>query len=264
LTQDFRDWLPVDAITGPSFTAIFGPIVDAWAERWFGGSRVVLHDVQPREPKPSFKPMTGPWRYLTDDICVSCDGDMQAALAGLALDVRQDMPKLSADDHMLIGDFALRMFEDLARSLSQSLDIEADLRGGEAVRPFADEATLDLFIADDDKRTAFIVAIAAPALFRLRKRQCARFIPEKLAALSITDILGGVSVGFEARLGRANMSARDLHDIAEGDVVVLDRPLASPLELFGETSGRLLFKAMLEQNDGDLALIACAIEGNKT
>jgi Type III flagellar switch regulator (C-ring) FliN C-term len=57
------------------------------------------------------------------------------------------------------------------------------------------------------------------------------------------------------------MDVSDLRGMAEGDVVVLDRMLTDALDIVGEGSGRLLFKAKLEQHDGSLALMACEIKG---
>jgi flagellar motor switch/type III secretory pathway protein FliN len=262
LTQDFRDWLPVNAITAPSFTAIFGPAIDVWAQRWFGGERLALRDAQLAGVKRSSKLAVGSCRHLTDDICVSWNEDAQAALAQLALDVRHDMPKLTADDQKLIDSFVTRIFHDLAGELSKLIGSDAALRADETVTPFTTEAGVDLHIASSDDQVAFILAIAAPALFRLRKSQCSRYIPDKLAPSPVINILGSAPVAFRAKLGKADMSALDLHDMAEGDVVVLNRAVAEPLELVSELSGRLLFKARLEQQAGELALIACDIEGN--
>jgi flagellar motor switch/type III secretory pathway protein FliN len=260
LTHAFNDWLPFDAISDPSFTILFDPIIEAWAKRWFHTTNVGVLAIKPTGAnKVQLSSIAG--RAINDCANVSWNDDIAMALACAALDTTTDGNKLTTDDQKLIEAFAGKVLADLGKDLADFLGGSADILPPGEVTPRHPADGLELAIGDSLEAPLLKLFIAGPALYRRRKQLCSRYLPERIEASTVVDILAPVPIAFVPLLGKATMDVSDLRGMAEGDVVVLDRMLTDALDIVGEGSGRLLFKAKLEQHDGSLALMACEIKG---
>lgn len=262
MTHDHSDWLPFDALTSPAVTSAFEPVVNAWSQRWFGDRTFELARVRPQKDERSLKSAKAEWRAFGHGIFIDWAEKTQLAAAGHALHASSREHKLSTDDEGLMLLFAERIAADLASSLA---GIVGDEKGQASAsgHTFEHIGGLELQISGGPNST-IMVGISSPALTRLRKSQCSRHVPDRIPDVSIVDVLAPVNVRYAADIGRATMSALDLHNMTHGDVVILDRALTAAIDIKAESSGRLLLKAVLKQNDGRLTLTAHKFEGSET
>jgi hypothetical protein len=126
LTHAFNDWLPFDAISDPSFTILFDPIIEAWAKRWFHTTNVGVLAIKPTGAnKVQLSSIAG--RAINDCANVSWNDDIAMALACAALDTTTDGNKLTTDDQKLIEAFAGKVLADLGKDLADFLGGSADI-----------------------------------------------------------------------------------------------------------------------------------------
>jgi flagellar motor switch/type III secretory pathway protein FliN len=265
LTQAHSDWLPFDALTIPAIKSAFESVVSTWSNRWFANGPFKLAKVRSLNDKLELKVSKAEWHAFGHGIFVDWREDIQLDLAlnGLHFSVMQH--KLSAVDKGLMLAFSQRILDDLVEALVDLVGHEANSNLTVSLtHPFENGDGLELQIQSISGGTIITVGITSAALARLRKKQCAHYEPKTIQDAPVVDILRPVIVRYAAELGNVNMTATELHNMAEGDVVVLDRPLAIPLDILATGSGMLLFKAMLGQQDGCLAFTACKLEGSET
>ena len=264
MTQEHSDWLPADALTSPAITSALESAVSAWSERWFGNRPFELAHVRPQSGKLTLKGAKIDWRAFGDGIFIDWNEDMQFALAEQGLHASAARHKLSVDDKGLMLAFAQRVLGDLVKVL---VDVVGHDTGSSLVSTSThrddNSGGFELQIQRVSDSTVITAGISSGALTRLRKKQCSRYVPTKIQAASVVDILGPAVVGYAAEIGTANMSAFELHNMVEGDVVVLDQSLTVPLDMLAESSGRLLFKALLGEHGGCLTLTAQEFKGSE-
>jgi flagellar motor switch/type III secretory pathway protein FliN len=264
LTQDHADWLPFDALTSPAITSAFEPAISAWSKRWFGDRPFELTRVRPQSGRPSLKSAKTEWRAFGHGIFIDWSEKTQLLFAEQGLHISTVQHKLSADDKGLMLALSHRILDDLVNALVDIVGHEAESNlTGNSTHPYGSDGGLELQIQSVSDGAIIMAGISSGALTRLRKKQCGHHMPKKMQTASVVDILGLAVVGYAAEIGRANMSAFELQNMVEGDVVVLNRPLTVPLDMLAESSGRLLFKAMLAQHEGCLALTAHEFEGSE-
>jgi flagellar motor switch/type III secretory pathway protein FliN len=264
LIQDHSDWLPFDALTNPAITSAFNAAVSEWSNRWFGDRPFELTRVNPQRGNPTLKSAKSEWRAFGQGIFFDWSEKTQFALAEQGLHASVAQSKLSKDDKNLMLGFSERIIDDLAKALGDVVgQDERQSQNGMSAHPYENGGGLELQICSVLNKVVIKSGISSSALTRLRKKQCNRNVPGKIQAVSMEDILGPVVIAYAAEIGSASMSALELHTMVEGDVVVLDQPLAKPLDILAESSGRLLFKAMLGQHEGHLTLTAHEFEGSE-
>lgn len=260
MTYEFSDWLPIDALTNPAITSVFGPVVNAWSKRWFGERPFELKRVSPQLAKSTLKPDKEVWRDFGNGIFINWAVKSQLALASQALHLAKAQHKYSAEDKHLMLSFAECISADLAQAIIGIVGQEVKQPENSAEQ-FECCGALELEICGVSELACINVGISVGALAGMRKSQCVRYIPDEIQTASILDILGPAKIAVAAKLGHASISVQDFRDLVEGDVIVLDRALSDPLEVCTEHSDLTLFVVTLKQDRDQLFLTANRTEG---
>lgn len=264
MTQEHSDWLPFDSLTSSAITSAFDHAISAWSERWFGDRPLELACILPQRGKPSLKTAKAEWRTFGHGVYINWIEEKQLALAEQSLHTSPIQQKQSAIDRSLMLALSQRIIDDLMHAFVNVVGREIEPKPTSApANPYEVGGGLELQIKSVSEGALITAGISSLALTRLRKKQCNRYVPTKMQNAPVVDILGPVIVDYTAEIGRASMSASELHNMAEGDVVVLDRPLVTPLDILAKSSGRVLFKAMLGKQAEGLALTAVEFEGKE-
>lgn len=228
-----REWLPREALTPERIGASLSGAVGQWTERWF--SRAVAEISLCRDRTRS--QIGAPEQMHAEGrvVSVTVSGRGKRYLLEAALGETLAEKALNTADHRLLDAFAQCILEDLAALVDTSLGDASCSHAG---------APVQLTLALADKAIGFI-ACAEEALIPLIKGQLDG--PAESIAIPTGRLaaLGHVRIEVEALLGRVELPVEDLEGLAVGDVLILNRKLQAPVELFvtGESwplgSGRL-------------------------
>jgi len=222
-----RAWLPDTALGLERARAVLEPALAVWAERWLGtAARVVVKSVGARETSPDPRALqigdaaSGPAillpargkRLLLETVCAV---DLAAVELGLK-------------DHALIDAMAIGIAEDLIAALGTG-DV-----GGE---PDVVRLSLGLALNGRDLLTIEVsrpwLAAEVRTLVSPSRARSPRLARRRAA-------IGASPVTIDALLGRGSLSLAELHSLAPGDVVLLDRNVAQGVELVVAASARSL------------------------
>jgi hypothetical protein len=248
-----REWLPLNAATGPRVRDALEGAVDTWSRTWFAGARGLLTSVAPH---PSGAPeAAGGWLLYDDIVAVPADGPDAIRLAGLALGVAPESLVLSEPDRDIIGRLAATILADLAAALAASL--ERPPSGGAAPTPTADplegDAGIVLRVADASGRTLAQAALPLAALVPfLKARIPARPAPD---LPHLDGPVGRTLTRLDIRLGDTRLSLGDLTGLAAGDVLVLDREIEAGARVaLGSAHGQPFARGAFETDRGTTRL----------
>ena len=246
-----REWLPDSAFSNPALGLAVSTAVEEWASGWFG-ARVPAVQAIPRIAAERRLAPGKLWRCLADGVWLEWSEATRLAYVRLALDRAGRDKSPSDDDQQLLLLLADRMVRDLGTDLAKLLGCNAapsaevvPPRGG-MLASWGGQAGLP----------ALEFLIAQRVLVPLRKRQCPAWSPKRAAQIPLLDAVGDQQVRFEAMLGKASLSAADLRDIAEGDVVVIGPSATNEIELRRAGTERVLAHAVMARDDDQLKLKA--------
>lgn len=251
MIESAREWLPDSAFSNPALGLAVSTVVEEWARGWLGVRAPAVQAI-PRIVAERRLAPGKTWRCLADGVWLEWSEATRLAYVRLALDRAGRDKSPSDDDQQLLILLADRMVRDLGTDLAKLLgcpsapSAEVTAPRGGMLASWGGQAglpTLELLIAQR-------------VLVPLRKRQCPAWSATRAAQISLHDALGDQQIAFEAMLGKASLSAADLRDIAEGDVVVIGPSARNEIELRRVGTERVLAHAVLARDDDQLKLKA--------
>lgn len=238
-----RDWLPIEAATGPRVRNALEEAVDAWSGKWFAGARAEIAAVEARAA--GAPQVAGGWLLHGDAVAVPADGLDTIRVAGLALGADAENLVLSEPDRDIIGRLAATIADDLAARLCVALGREQPAPGAAVPRddPLDGDAGIALRISDTQGRplTQASVRLAALVPFLKAGIKTGKNTP---SLARITRAIEKTATRIDVRLGETRLTLGELSGLARGDVLVLDRPIDDGATL--ALDGRLFASAGLE------------------
>jgi Type III flagellar switch regulator (C-ring) FliN C-term len=259
-----RDWLPNDAVAGAEVRSALETVIEGWSLHWFGERSLSIATMRGHAAGWVPSHSRAEWMNFGDGIHLDWSERTQMGIARHALDARPDMNAHSDDDRKLLNSFAFRIAKDLVQRLDQELKFGSVVSVLEDLQPstdpFCPTGGVDLLIAADGAVPSIAVALETSALVPVRKATCAPFKAQVLEAFDLVGALGPSRIDFSIPVGAAQMSARELHGLAPGDVVILDHPVDRPLSLVSQATARPLFTAALNSDGQNLILTATEFE----
>lgn len=228
-----RAWLPDNALALERVRTALDPALADWARRWLGAAaRVGVDSVEARAvtPDPGAVRITGPDDRLA--LLVSMPGKRLLFEVACAVDLAA--VALGSNDHALIEAMTTEIAEDLATTLG------ANETGGK----IADDACLRLGLTLNGR--ALLTIEASRAWLAGKVRALASPVRTRLPRLERRRAAIGQSrVPIDAILGRGALSLAELHSLAAGDVVLLDRAVAQGVALIVGDSSRSIAQGAL-------------------
>lgn len=249
MTAHVQPWLPETALADRRLVESLDAVVRDWSSQWFGDSGPQRLERARTLSHMDVSGASEEWRNFAPGTWLAWNERTAIALARQALALGDVRPRMGAADQRLLHRYA----EGIARALAQGLSARID---PPSERPNPGRGLeLTLHFAGPGGTLRLVVEHAA--LVRLRKRLCRPREPEEHEASLLSAALAASPVRIEASLGKAQVAALDLHDLAVGDVLVLDRRQDQPLLLLAPDAGTVVGGARLVRKDDGFILTAC-------
>jgi flagellar motor switch/type III secretory pathway protein FliN len=252
VTEAVRDWLPLGAVLSGRVRATVGEVVADWSRRWFadGGIELVTVSTSADARRDDAE---GEWRVFRAAIAVKRLRALSPRLLKRALGVEVEGLVLTGVDRRVVTAFVQRLLDDLVVNLEQAFELKGEMRDAPmtVADPFGPFGGLVGLVADGRDRLLTIAIPLAEIVGFCKSGLPAPGPRDELPSLAAA--LASTSVTIDATVGRAQMSLADLGDLAAGDVIVLDRALASGVEICIDQSDVAIASATLSEADGRLA-----------
>jgi len=169
-----------------------------------------------------------------------------ARLRSRALDLSPPPPRAETDrDAALLRGFDRRMLEDLAARVEAALAVGAPEDGAAAGASPPGADCLCAMVAEADGAEALRLAIPKAPVIAFRKAAVAA-PPRRSPPAPRRKALAAAPIRVEARLGSARLSLEELRSLAPGDVLLLERRLDEPAELFAAGDARAFAAGRLD------------------
>ncbi len=228
-----RAWLPDNALALERVRTALDPALADWAARWLGAAaRILLDSVETRDvtPDPGAVRIAGADDGLA--VLVSMPGKRLLFEAACAVDLAA--VALGPNDHALIEAMTREIAEDLVATLG------ANESGGK----IADDACLPLGLTLNGRA---VLTIEAPRSWLAGKVR-ALVPPVRTRSPRLERrraAIGHSPVPIDAILGCGALNLAELHSLAPGDVVLLDRAVAQGVALVVGGSSRSIAQGAL-------------------
>ncbi len=219
-------------------------VVARWSAEWLPTSARCQSSADPLA-----QPEGRTWTIVGDVVAIGCSSEARGRLGRRLLAAPPSAPIASAADRRVVDAVADAAMADLAERLAAEANAaHAVVVSGE--RPDWSEASSRSVALDDVTTVAVLVgADAAVAL--------ARGVTTEVASPSLTRLsaaLASQMVGVGAHLGGCTLTLAELSALEPGDVVVLERSAAVPVDLVIGRSPRSLARCDLRSESERLSL----------
>lgn len=235
MSREARAWLPDAAVLDGVLERRFEALVENWSQKWcVPGARASCRLAPAPFGLPS-PPGPQTWTTPANLARLALSAKSESIVARALLGLKRLPPKSAAGDYALIGALETRAVTDFAEMISPIVPACRSLARGPAAP--ADRSPLDgmdrgIMLSVDLKSfgTWFDLFIRFDQACGARRASVgAKREARVLGRLS--DALSAQTVAVSARAGRGALTLAEYSGLSEGDVLILDRPLASGLEV---------------------------------
>jgi flagellar motor switch/type III secretory pathway protein FliN len=215
-----RAWLPKDAFSLEAVGACLSGPLSAWAERWFVRTPAAVAAVRAGEPTAA-APAPQSLNIEGVNAALELSGRGKRRLLEAALDIDLADQPLSEGDRRLLDAFAQKIAQDLVSALDETLSIDDDGATGAPV-------VSTIAVGGHD---VFSLLVSDHVLAPLIKARVVDSCPPARPLIRRIEALKRTKLNAHGFLGRAELGLDELESLNVGDVLVLDRALAEPVEL---------------------------------
>ena len=250
------EWLPLDVSLRPGVRSRVDQAVLKWSQTWISKRRLKVCTWTTAVSQPRGDQDGAGWQRYTSGLAISASRRARTRLLDWGLDIQLDELALTETDRQLIEQIERRMLEGLVGDVEQSLSVTAE--GGAAqtlvTEPFAGQGGAIIGLTDSGSSALLTLAVPFAVLLPLCLEDLPppRPRPEPLSSRAYS--VGSTRLSIEAGLGQAEMTLKDLRNLAVGDVLVLDKALDEPAELSLAGTEALLAQASIADQAGQMTL----------
>ncbi len=238
-----RAWLPKDAFSLEAVGGCLAGTVEAWAVRWFVRAPAAIAAVRVDASGGAYAAQPGTMVEGVNAV-LELSGHGKRRLLEAVLDVDLSSQSLGEGDRRLMDEVARGMVRDLAVSLDTILPQD----GSPAT---ASTVVSTLTVAGHDALSLRIRDCMLAPLIKAAMTPVATFRP---ALARRADAVKRTALNIHGHVGRAELTIDELEGLGIGDVLVLDRPLAEPVELRLRGNESPLARGRLNQDTGSISL----------
>ena len=224
-----RSWLPETGLVGGPGDVSLAEEVRRWSRKWIAAGKIDLSRGFGGVNDFS-APAGGSWLVHPNGIALWCAEATEIRLASLILDHRIEQRALKEGDQKLIAGLSESALSDLCSILAGRFGVDGSDRWKRALKIVETEwqaprsATLS-----GDSEGLFELVVETSLLVRLVREVSAKPSLKKMQTLS--DGLKDQVVEVGAVLGQSRARLDELTTLQPGDVLLLDRDLAEPVDL---------------------------------
>lgn len=228
-SQYCRPWLPETALDRDRAEKTIAQAVEAWSTKWIA-RRSVRIAKRTRSVGTAVPDTRVTWRHLPRGLAVGIDNKARLRLAGFMLDASIDERNMSAEDRLIIETIVTNSLVDLEDRLASAFRLEQTMSWAASDDDGSREPDEVAFeVGPSNGASLLQICISRGLLIEFIKKG---FPPPPTRPLrDLSDALARQEVRVAAFLGECSLSLADFSRLAEGDVIVLDQSLESPLPL---------------------------------
>ncbi len=223
-----QSWLPPTALFDGALTMAVTSLVESWHSRWITGTGRCSVRLEASNPL-DVVPAQG-WRTECDGLRLMADARMRLRLSAAALRSQRAAKAPIDTDRALLDQLAGRIWCDLLASAADvfATKTRSDSLGTETLAASA-PALLRFCIQGHGGTFGFLCVAAGPAA--TARKRLTKPSPDRPALASRQHAIASQRVRVGIRVGGCGIVVSDLQTLSKGDVLVLDRRLADPLEV---------------------------------
>ena len=239
-----RDWLPAGTGARPDVRRVIDDAIKEWSQRWIAAQKIrPLRWRSAHDSPAAGAALPAEWTTPGGGVAIDLQQRRRDAVLAAALDADIATVAINERDRQLLDSLTNDMMADLAARIEKALGQSV---GSPISDPGVGNAGMALFVDLSGTNGTVLLSVAIPdqLLVRFVKNAIARRSRPPLTghyAAAIAD----VRLVIEATLGHASIPLGDLRALARGDVIILDRPLADPVDLALARSGTVVARGRL-------------------
>jgi hypothetical protein len=253
MTASAKAWLPRAALDDRRIRELVSATVESWSRKWFAAGALTAARFRALRRGDPWE-ISG-WRDHGMSVALAPSAPAMIPLGLLALGGELGRHVLSEVDRDIIGRFADRMADDLANCLDQALGIQPGGDGGRGVDDALRDGGLSFAIVDGADEPVLHGAIPAAPLIAFLKDALAPARPPRAPLAKRARAVGATKVEVDVLLGETRLALGELADLVPGDVLALDRRIASGAGLALAGSQRSFASAAITDRGESVALI---------
>jgi hypothetical protein len=255
LIKSITDWLPLSAIADVRIRDIFSDELQQWNARWFGKrAHFALAEFEAAKPQQPLVNTDAVWKEIGAGFAWQYRERQAIELAHHIVDAGQPRPRIADTDKGILIAVAVDALSDFASVFKRMCwPSDETLFDPATFRQFGGlyiTLTLPKKIGLTVKVAMSIGACAALRKFVIEQ-------PEKADRLNghMVDAFENERVAVTVNLGEARLPARQLWDLASGDVIILDRHIKSEFPMVSARDGQHVCQLQFRQEEGTNTLI---------
>jgi hypothetical protein len=230
--NEYRPWLPEAALSGGAVDGLLSTALREWSAHWL--ARANARPLGTVTPLPSYADLgTGAvWLTLDRDVAIGIPEESRLTLLRLFLDLPPREESVTEADRQLITSLSTLCLDDLCRRLAEMFAPKGVARWtttDASVMPALAEPRGCAFGVETRSPLIRFVASTAAIINLTRSRLPAR--PARPALRPISAALASQQVTISAALGRSTITLADMAGLSEGDVLVFDEDMGTPLAI---------------------------------
>lgn len=256
MTDQARDWLPVDVASRAPVRDAVNDVVRDWSQDWFADHGLRANRFRTSSDGIRLRSEAEGWRTYGGALAIAATTHAVSKLASWVLDAPLASLELTGHDSAVIGRLEHVLLDDLSARLEGLLGLPARDRADAAPvgRQFNSAQRVEIAITDDTGALVLSLTLPFESMLPLCK---ASLPPRSRAEPPLGDLLAALAstpVEIEATFGEAEVGMVELRKLAVGDVLVLDRPLDAGVRFDVPGSDAPFAMAHLGEADGRLSL----------
>lgn len=229
MSGTYRSWVPANTAVPALAQGALADVADAWSREWFAGEPMRALGTLARVAEPHTALRNARW-HLCEGLAIGVPPAGATVLGARALGVatrRADRPHA---DTTLLAQVGAECLDDLKGRAAAVLQIVHPAWNESEAQPGNGDIVHRLEIGSLSRD--FVLTL------QLSNELFARFVRARLRSPAVLPPLGAATealaksrVEISAMLGRCGITVAELAELAEGDVLVLDRALDARLPL---------------------------------
>jgi flagellar motor switch/type III secretory pathway protein FliN len=253
LTHLARDWLPLAALDNNQIYEVLQKTVGTWSAKWFAGKPYAMAKPVIRGVKPVAISTKAQWCSF-GSLWVDWDDAKAFALSVHVLDAPKVKNDHKGKDAALLKRLADEIISELVLAFELALGINKFSVIDQACPEPFEGSGLDIRLDVAGRGPSLRIGIPAQHAVSFRKSLINSPLELEIQNSFFEDVLGTTEISFSAILGVTEMSATELGNLSEGDVIVLNQAFTDPIALRTKQHGISFIQALVSQNEKTLQL----------
>ncbi len=259
MTQKVHDWLPREVLTQDIARETVEQAIARWSDRWFAGPHARLAALKPVAGDPRQDSDEAGWRLYRGAVALRTSRPALSRIMDRVLDITAPVSSMTEADEYVLTGLETRILDSLIEETERAFGLHGEAGPVQKITdPLAGGGGVLVTVTDMSGRDIVTLAIPGDMIVKRVKASLGPASPSAGPLGSWAQPLDQVIMAIETRVGAVELTMTELHELAVGDVLILDRTLDQAVDVASAGSHQIFARAMLTHIEDGVALVFSA------